>query len=298
MMGVRGNLVQATEGGPKNASFEFPGLPHCHLQRHRPALRAGSNFQINAYHIHTTDDAGGTRGDIDYAPDQGVNGAANYPTAFDLTSDLKQTQVIVFPCVATSIYDLIDQQALKTLTGVNVYDGATDGEPRQYGFILAGSEPGVSYVEDVAVLFSTPGPDTRLKVVMNSGIGGARFLLINSLNWDESETNLPVNGSAPARTSAPRASATPSASPPPASATMSGPRTRTTRTMLFATARSPIRPCASPKTCGTWTSFASRNLAKFRIVQLHDQTNPLTHLHDLAKEDIDKALAAYAAARL
>ena len=97
------------------------------------------------------------RGDIDYAPDQGVNGAANYPTEFDLTSDLKNTQVIVFPCVATSIFDLIDQEALKSLTGVTVLDGATDSAPRQYGFVLAGNEPGVSYVEDVAVLFSTPG---------------------------------------------------------------------------------------------------------------------------------------------
>ncbi len=169
MMGVRGNLVQATEGGPTNATFTFTGLPIVISNGSGLRAGAGGNVQINAYHIHTTDDDGGTRGDIDYAPDQGVNGAANYPTAFDLTSDLKQTQVIVFPCVATSIYDLIDQQALKTLTGVSVYDGATDGEPRQYGFILAGSEPGVSYVEDVAVLFSTPGADTRLKVVMNSG---------------------------------------------------------------------------------------------------------------------------------
>ena len=41
--------------------------------------------------------------------------------------------------------------------------------------------------------------------------------------------------------------------------------------------------------------FRIGNLAKFRIVQLHDPLNPLTHLHDLAKEDIDKALAAYQA---
>ena len=29
MMGVRGNLIQATVGGPKNASFEL--LPACRL---------------------------------------------------------------------------------------------------------------------------------------------------------------------------------------------------------------------------------------------------------------------------
>ena len=186
MMGVRGNLVQATDRwAEKRGASRLSGLPIVISNGSGLRAGAGNAVQINAYHLHTTDDDGGTRGDIDYAPDQGVNGAANYPTTFDLTSDLKQTQVIVFPCVATSIYDLIDQQALKTLTTVNVYDGATDGSPRQYGFLLAGSEPGVSYVEDVAVLFSTPGPATRLKVVMSSGIGGARFLLINSLNWDD-----------------------------------------------------------------------------------------------------------------
>ena len=44
-----------------------------------------------------------------------------------------------------------------------------------------------------------------------------------------------------------------------------------------------------------WTldEFRIQNLAKFRILQLHDTTNPVTHLHDLAKEDIDSALAAY-----
>ena len=39
--------------------------------------------------------------------------------------------------------------------------------------------------------------------------------------------------------------------------------------------------------------FRIRNLAKFRIVQLGDKTNPLTFLHDQAAEEIQQALAAY-----
>ena len=286
MMGVRGNLIQATEGGPTSANFSFVGLPLVIAGGSGLRGGPGGNVQINAYRIHTTDDAAGARGDIDYAPDQGVNGAANYPTAFDLTSDFKQTQVIVFPCVATSIYDLIDQQALKTLTGVNVYDGATDGEPRQYGFILSGIEPGVSYVEDVAVLFSTPGPQTRLKVVMNSGIGGARFLLINSLPADpklsagENQRNAQGVGYAVGVASARYGKDT---SPPdpsnPADVVRNGAITNTALRVA--------------QDMWNLDDYRIRNLAKFRIVQLGDKTNPLTFLHDQAHDEIQSALKAY-----
>ena len=287
MMGVRGNLIQATEGGPKYASFRFPGLPL--VISNGTGLRAGGGnaVKIGAYHIHPADDAAGTRGDIDYAPDQGVNGAANYPTEFDLTGDVKQTQVIVFPCVATSIYDLIDQQALTSLTSVNVYDGASDGEPRQYGFILSGVEPGVSYVEDVAVLFSTPGPQTRLKVVMSSGIGAPRFLLINSLPSDPKKSNSENQrdaqgiGYAVGVASA-RYGGSDNRPPDP-----NNPNDIVRNGAITNTA---LRVA---KDMWNLDDFRIANLAKFRIVQLHDPANPLTHLHDLAKDEINKALAAY-----
>ena len=371
MMGVRGNLIQATEGGPAHASFRFVGLPL--VISNGTGLRAGAGqaVKIGAYHIYQGDkfivgnlppasentaadarffqhfkallanygtaaqitfadtssnpNAGrnatvqmmtpqqaqnalaalnghsldgrklltsefqASRGDIDFAPDQGVNGAANYPTEFDLTGDAKQTQVIVFPCVATSIYDLIDQQALTSLTNVSVYDGASDGEPRQYGFILSGVEPGVSYVEDVAVLFSTPGADTRLKVVMSSGIGAPRFLLINSLpsnphlSLAENQRNAQGIGYAVGVASA-RYGSSDNRPPDP-----NNPNDIVRNGAITNTA---LRVA---KDMWNLDEFRIANLAKFRIVQLHDPENPLTHLHDLAKEDIDKALAAYQA---
>ncbi len=289
MMGVRGNLIQGTEGGPKYASFTFDGLPLVISNGTGLRFAPSKNLEIGAYHLHQTDDAGGTRGDIDYAPDQGVNGAENYPTNFDLTSSTKQTQIIVFPCVATSIYDLIDQQALTSLTTVNIYDGASDGEPRQYGFILSGTEPGISYVEDVAVLFSTPGPNTRLKVVMGSGIGAPRFLLINSIPADphkslsENQRDAQGIGYAVGVESA-RYGSTDNRPPDP-----NNPNDIVRNGAITNTA---LRVA---KDMWNLDEFRISNLAKFRIVQLHDPENPLTHLHDLAKEDIDKALAAYQA---
>ncbi|MFY7953443.1 MAG: hypothetical protein ACOVT5_13140, partial [Armatimonadaceae bacterium] len=110
-----------------------------------------------------------------------------------------EATVVVFPCVATSIYDLVDQQALRTLSTMTIYDGVTNGEPRQYGYALSKPEPGVSYVEDTAVVFARRGNEfagdnpeaaaadadatnklRQFKIVMGSGPAATRFLLINS----------------------------------------------------------------------------------------------------------------------
>ena len=107
---------------------------------------------------------------MDYAPDRGVNGSANYPIEFDLTSDFKETQVIVFPCVATTIYELVNQGALKRVNDITVYDGASDSEPRQYG---------IERGQGLLTLFSPPDTTTRLKIVAGDG-PAIRFLLINS----------------------------------------------------------------------------------------------------------------------
>ena len=76
-----------------------------------------------------------------------------------VTTAVKETPVIVFRCVPTAIYDLVDQQSLRALTGIDVYDGETNGEPRMYGYAIDPQDPTLvgSYVEDVAVLFSQPG---------------------------------------------------------------------------------------------------------------------------------------------
>ena len=295
MTGVRGNLIQATDPGTNpsrpDARFEFVGLPLVISNGTGLRFPTANNIQLNAYHLHAQDDAQGNRGDIDFAPDQGVNGAANYPTAFDLTSAEKQTQVIVFPCVATSIYDLIDQEALKSLTGVTILDGTTDSDPREYGFILAGSEPGVSYVEDVAVLFSMPDPTTRLKVIMNSGPGAVRFLLINSqqplptLSNTQNQRRAQGIGYAVGIPSARVANFTTPPDPSnPDDIVRNGAITNTSLRVA--------------QDMWNLDDFRITNLAKFRIIneELTNGGNALKKpgLHDIAKEYIDKALAAYA----
>ena len=95
MVGVRGNLIQGTFTQPgatkAQARFDFVGLPI--VISNGSGLRFGANGPIHlaSYHIRAQDippsvdpnhPHGAARGDIDYAPDQGVNGTANYPTEF------------------------------------------------------------------------------------------------------------------------------------------------------------------------------------------------------------------------
>ncbi len=290
MAGVRGNLIQLTDPGidPQhpNASFKFVGLPL--VISNGSGLRLGPNgpVSIEAYHLHAQDDAGGARGDVDYAPDQGVNGAVNYPTTFDLTSDIKQTQVIEFPCVATTIFDLVDQQALKPLTGISIFDGVTDGQPRQYGYNLNATVPGIQDITDIAVLYSAPGPATRLKVVMNSGPGATRFLLINSLKSNpalpksDNQRNAQGVGYATGAASARVGSNAPASDPNnPDDIVRNGAITNTALRVA--------------QDMWNLDEFRIQQLAKYRIVNDILANKDHTGLHDIAHQYIQKATAAY-----
>ena len=190
-IGVRGNLIQMVQDGANGrkelegrASFAFHGVP--------PTTADNQEHSVAAYRVDPV------TGDIDFAGDKGVT-SGSYPTQFRITNAEKELTAVVFPCVATCIYDLVDQQALKTLSTITVFDGVNNGEPRQYGYTLSKPQPGVSYVEDTAVIFARRGneyqgagiqasanaddPTNKLrqfKIVMGSGPAATRFLLINS----------------------------------------------------------------------------------------------------------------------
>jgi hypothetical protein len=183
-MGVRGYWVQMTQdraAADGRATFEFKGVPTQTADQ--------KSHSVGAYHVDTAD------GEIDEAPD--MNG--DFSTdSFNITGSEKQLTVEVFPCVATAIYDLVDQQALKTLSTLTIFDGANNGVPRQYGYALAIPAPGTSYVEDAAIIFARRGSEfgidagqnkglalainklRQFKIMMGSGPGATRFLLINS----------------------------------------------------------------------------------------------------------------------
>ena len=199
-IGVRGFWVQAVDNGAgkpldDQAVYAFHGAP--------PTTADNAKHSVAAYHLDPQ------TGDIDFAPDKGV-ASADFPTEFAITTGEKESTVVMFPCVATSIFDLVDQQALRTLSTLTIFDGSSNGEPREYGYALAKPEPGISYVEDAAVIFARRGNEfsgggaanpagganpmaaggtgdggatnklRQFKILMGSGPANTRFLLINS----------------------------------------------------------------------------------------------------------------------
>src|SRR5579872_2072381 len=172
---------------PASDFFAFHGIaPLTAYGNNKPVLLAAYHLDMRDEKPDLADKSGKTlvpnpsRGEIDYAPDLGAQGAKYVPLDIMVTTSVKETPVIVFRCVPTAIYDLVDQQSLRALTGIDIYDGETNGEPRTYGYAIDPQDPSLvgSYVEDVAVIFSQPG--SRLKIAMNSGPGSTRLLLVNS----------------------------------------------------------------------------------------------------------------------
>ena len=228
-----------------------------------------------------------SRGEIDYAPDLGSTGAKYIPLDVMVTTAVKETPVIVFRCVPTAVYDLVDQQSLRALTGIDVYDGETNGEPRMFGFAIDPQDPTMvgSYVEDVAVLFSAPG--TRLKIAMNSGPGATRLLLVNS-DYKYDPNNPQAEGGTPEGEGY---------------LVAGDPRDQQNADLLGSVGDTKYDPAREIAKSGAiydtalhvaqdmWRldDFRMRRLAKYRILDMNSDEG-VPGLHKLAAQSIDKAL--------
>lgn len=177
MMGVRGDMVMLTD--PETGGYMFTGLAPMNSYW----KGWGSDYirptRLAAFHIDPN------TGNIDYAPTAGYAGAANYPTTFELKTGYKSTPIVVFKCMSTDFFDLVDPQDLKALTAFNVLDAATDAEPENYGFFRDDKDMRYNTEsEETAVMFTRPAlpnqPPPRFKLLMGSGLGEIRLVLTNS----------------------------------------------------------------------------------------------------------------------
>ena len=125
-------------------------------------------------------------GDIIMAPDLGVNGNENYPLQFRLTAPFNQHMIVLFPCEAINIFDLIDPAYLITLEGLDVFDRA-NSIPYSYGHtkFVVPIWYWTSWSEPYAVVFAQP--ESWIKVLGTSGPLGKRYLLLNSLSFEKKE---------------------------------------------------------------------------------------------------------------
>ena len=165
LMGVRGDLFVS---GDTKGNFEMPGL----AMEWRATRRIGGRQEVEAYILDKDS------GDIVYAPDQGNYGAKIFNNKVPINTRRRGSRIVVFPCVSTTIYDLVDQRYLRTLRELSVYDAKTDGEPQKYGYSKPWQQQGVSATEPIALIYAEPGQ--RIKVGMRYGQLGQRLLLIKA----------------------------------------------------------------------------------------------------------------------
>ena len=177
MMGVRGDLFTMSDGKGK---FQISGLG----MEGRAVYRPGGRQDVEAYKLDAES------GDISYAPDQGVYGAKIFNNKIPVNTRRKGVRVVIFSCVSTTIYDLVDQRYYRTLKELSIYDAVTDGEPMQYGFSKPWPQPMVSSVEPIALIYSKPGG--RIKIGMGAGLLGKRLLLIKADATDEEAESKPT----------------------------------------------------------------------------------------------------------
>ena len=138
---------------------------------HTPGTPLGSVF-VEAYFLEP-----GT-GNITYAPDMGEQSKRFYTQSKSIRFTTNVITVVVFPCVATEFYDMVDPRYLNKLSSVSII-GPKGAEPRQFGRSI-----GLGSFEPIAVVFSKPEESIRL--LMASGLLGYRMMLINSQS-DEDE---------------------------------------------------------------------------------------------------------------
>ena len=165
MMGVRGDLFVM---GDNKGNFEVAGL----AMEGRATRRLKGLQEVEAYILDPAS------GDIIYAPDLGNYGAKLLPNQIPINTRRRGCRVVTFPCVSTTIYDLVDQRYLRTLRELEVYDALTDSSPEKFGMSKPWQQEGVSAAEPIALVYSES--NTRIKVGMAYGQIGKRLLLIKA----------------------------------------------------------------------------------------------------------------------
>jgi ABC-type lipoprotein release transport system permease subunit len=166
MMGVRGDLYVFAD---QKGQYEVSGL----AMEGRATSRPQGRQEVEAYVLDPNS------GDIVYAPDLGNYGDKIYPHLVAINRRRVGAPIVVFPCVSTTIYDLVDQRYLRTLTQLEVFDANRDAPPERYGISRPWVQPMVSAAEPIALVYSEPG--SRIKVSMASGLLGKLLLLIRAI---------------------------------------------------------------------------------------------------------------------
>ena len=178
-VGVVRNGKRKSSKGVRGEFFEIVNDDGAiYINRIRMAEHGVRNLQIEGYYMDPA------TGQITYAPDRGQQGSA-YSMRVAMDWRDKHWQVVLFPCRAYNLYDLVDPQYLTKLSQIAVF-GEANTAPLEYGYTL-GEGPSARD-EPVGVLFARDGD--RIKLGLGADILGFRYLLLNSAVYDDTDRAL------------------------------------------------------------------------------------------------------------
>ncbi len=164
--GVRGDILQMVG---HDGRFTFHGVPMSKI--------AYYGFGMEGFLLRPED------GEIIMAPDLGQSGAQAFPIDQVPDAQQKTIRVVVFPCKAMSLYDLVDQRQFMFLNTVSVLNAVSNASPFSWGMSLPEpSRQWQSYLEPVAVVYGKSGE--QLKFGFGLSVLGNRFLLLNGTRDD------------------------------------------------------------------------------------------------------------------
>lgn len=117
-------------------------------------------------------------GFVDYATDEGHQGK-NYPNIIRrLTGRTEELMVVMFPCRAVSLFDIVDSRYLSVLDVMKVLSPG-DAEPERHGQVISLKKSRLeTYVPLAAAAFVDP--DAPVKLLMASDFFGVKYLLVNA----------------------------------------------------------------------------------------------------------------------
>lgn len=147
-------------------------------------VRRVGGYSVNAWKLDE-----GT-GRIVGARDQGEIGR-RFATSFTETRPRQIVPVVLFPCRAMDVPEIIDQRFFVPLRDIRVLDARTDALPIAFGLSvpLAASETG--FIEPAAVVYVRAG--TSVKLTMGVGIAGPRLVLLNGSEEDPRGMGYPID---------------------------------------------------------------------------------------------------------
>lgn len=89
----------------------------------------------------------------------------------------------VFPCVATAVFDLLDQLNFKSLQSMSVLEAESDSAPKDFAIYVGA--PSGSYSEPCGVVFTKK--DEAIKITMSAGLIGCRLTLLNTQDQQQAK---------------------------------------------------------------------------------------------------------------